>query len=359
MHEIATQNEFSEDLKNCGPDALRDAMVSDTPLTPAHISAISACLTAVDGIFEVFLSMDVNSIRCLPVFNFVRVAYAVVILIKMYFAASSTKSELGKVINKDEMKVEQHIENLLDKFRATAADEKSRPAAKFLVVLVMLRSWFQKQNQAGGAPDGPMPCPLRASAEKDGRATPQQPDYNNRTTANAGLQILSEIAANDSAAGTGAAPRPSSDSWMQNNVNRQSFMYDAADTPGTGSNAGTGGPGSADGRPGLGLGPNNGQAPMPWLNNAFSTDLDYSQLGDGFAQAMDLTLAGITDGSFGLGMENGMSFVMQQPPWMPGLMMGMGVDEALTNFGTGGPAIAGGGNTPAAMAPTGHGGFPI
>ncbi len=168
--------------------------------------------------------MDVNDIRCLPVFNFVRVAYAVVILIKMYFAASSTKSELGKVIDKDNMKVEQHVEHLLDKFRATAADDRSRPAAKFMVVLAMLRSWFQKQKQSGGpgnaatpAPgngkDTPTPYTTREATKSPYPPRKDDPPSRSPTattaaeyftsTANTPLQVLSEIAANDSVAGVG------------------------------------------------------------------------------------------------------------------------------------------------------------
>ncbi|RFU72013.1 c6 transcription factor war1 [Trichoderma arundinaceum] len=137
-------------------EALKDGIVNSEPLSAAHINALSACLTAIDGIFNTFLSMDVLSIRCLPVFNFMRVAYGVVILIKMYFSASSPGSEMGKVIHKDNMRVEYYLEALLDKFRATAADNKCRPAAKFLVVLAMLRSWFFKQGKGdGGGSSGP------------------------------------------------------------------------------------------------------------------------------------------------------------------------------------------------------------
>jgi hypothetical protein len=67
------------------------------PLTPAHIAALSTCLTSIDGVFESFLSLDVQVIRNVPVLFFVRTAYAVVVLIKMYFAASMPNSEFGKV----------------------------------------------------------------------------------------------------------------------------------------------------------------------------------------------------------------------------------------------------------------------
>ncbi|KAH0491439.1 hypothetical protein TgHK011_002871 [Trichoderma gracile] len=152
MHEMALHSDTTGD--NWRPpfntEALKDGIVNSEPLSAAHINALSACLTAIDGIFNTFLSMDVTSIRCLPVFNFMRVAYGVVILIKMYFSASSPGSEMGKVIHKDNMRVEYYLEALLDKFRATAADNKCRPAAKFLVVLAMLRSWFFKQGKGEG-----------------------------------------------------------------------------------------------------------------------------------------------------------------------------------------------------------------
>ncbi|PSR82704.1 hypothetical protein BD289DRAFT_353307, partial [Coniella lustricola] len=145
MHELALQNEPADAFKApFAAETLRDSLINTAALTPAYTNALAACLTAIDGIFETFFSMHPSSIRCLPVFNFVRVAYATVVLIRIYFAACAPNSELGKIIDKDSMKVDQHLDNLLDKFREVAADDKSRPAAKFLVVLVMIRSWFHK-----------------------------------------------------------------------------------------------------------------------------------------------------------------------------------------------------------------------
>ncbi|UKZ79220.1 hypothetical protein TrVFT333_006970 [Trichoderma virens FT-333] len=175
MHEMALHSDTMSDQWRppFNTEALKDGIINSEPLSAAHINALSACLTAIDGIFNTFLSMDVLSIRCLPVFNFMRVAYGVVILIKMYFSASSPGSEMGKVIHKDNMRVEYYLEALLDKFRATAADNKCRPAAKFLVVLAMLRSWFFKQGKEGGAAaassdDGNAPC---------GGSSQQRPQY--------------------------------------------------------------------------------------------------------------------------------------------------------------------------------------
>lgn len=98
-----------------------------TLLSSAHISALSACLTSIDGVFETFLNLEVDAVRNLPIFHFVRTAYAIIVLIKMYFSAASLNSELGKVIDKDHMKVEQYLDGLLEKFRAAAEDDKYKP----------------------------------------------------------------------------------------------------------------------------------------------------------------------------------------------------------------------------------------
>ncbi|KAB5580000.1 hypothetical protein GE09DRAFT_1080496 [Coniochaeta sp. 2T2.1] len=329
MHEIATQPENSDDWKQANTaDMIRDALASDLPLTPAHINALSACLTAIDGIFEVFLSMEVSSIRCLPVFNFVRVAYAVVVLIKMYFAASSPKSELGKVINKDNMKVEQHLDNLLEKFGMTAADDKSRPASKFLVVLVMLRSWFQKQKGNGSMLSGEKPpqvacteyrtpaSPPKQSAPQQDQTQQQQQQQDYSTTANTPLQLLSEIATKENS-NNNTSPTPNArqtpDFYWAGRQPQQPFMYDDSSNPNsnpsnpnpssttpTTANSNLPNPPSSSNPSNnnnnfsFPTPPNPSAVGIPWLDGFDYTGMG---LGDGFAQAMDLTLAGIADGS--------------------------------------------------------------
>ncbi|TVY86493.1 Transcriptional regulator [Lachnellula willkommii] len=175
-----------------------------------EISALSSCLTAIDGIFEAFFRFDVETIRCLPIFNFIRVAYAVVVLIKMYFAATTPNSELGKVIDKDNMKVEQYLDNLVEIFRAAAADDKSRPSAKFFMVLIMLKTWFHRQSEGKVAH---LSSPPRLSstlltetaAETPGDTIPRQKGKGTQNNgqqsfspANTPLQLLSEVATGNS-----------------------------------------------------------------------------------------------------------------------------------------------------------------
>ncbi len=149
MHEVAMHIEpsvdsFKDDFDSEGS---RDMGITEL-LTPAHIGALTVCLTSIHKIFDTFLSIAVDTVRNLPVFHFVRVICTCILLIKMYIAAASINSELGKVISKEDLKVEQYLRKLLTLFKAAAEHGKSRPAQKFLMVLVMLKTWLDKQIAA-------------------------------------------------------------------------------------------------------------------------------------------------------------------------------------------------------------------
>lgn len=257
-------------------------------LTTAHVDALSTCLMSIDGILENFFRFDVETIRCLPIYNFIRVAYAVVVLIKMYFAAATPNSELGKVINKDNMKVEQHLDTLVELFRQAAADDKSRPSAKFLMVLLMLKTWFHRQREGKAAPRAepgssstllttdsvPHPSDEQDTMGRDqnGQVSNGQQHFSQANN----LQLLSEVATNNSrgeSRGEGGHYTGSSNDWQQHQP--QFSDYESMNQMSAQQSYGTT-PGSVD--PSLGL------------------ELGYT-MGDGFEQAIGMTL-GVGDGNY-------------------------------------------------------------
>ncbi|KAL0938681.1 fungal specific transcription factor [Colletotrichum truncatum] len=337
MHEIALHTQLDDIRPPFDTATLKDGMLPNLALTTSHVNALSACLSAIDGIFEAFLSMNVTSIRCLPVFNFVRVAYAVVVLIKMYFSATAPGSELGKVIDKDNMKVEYYLDALLEKFRAAASDDRSRPAAKFLVVLVMLRSWFLKQSKAalgGPPPEGALRgvsvhsrdsaptsrLPETTIAEGQ-RPTYQQPTPTMQSfpAANTPLHLLSEIATNDR-----SANQSTSNILWNPTPSRQQFIYDPSVVTTTSPMDGGPDTGSSEA---AGIDTNNinnnnnsnANSSTGWMPPVWAGDLQ--DMGFDMGLADGLSLEEITTG-FGASpgsLSNGMRYVMAQDPWLSGL----------------------------------------
>jgi hypothetical protein len=309
MHELALQTDPADAFKR--PFA-PESTASNAALTPAYTSALAACLTAIDGIFDTFLGMDPDSLRCLPVFNLVRVSYATVILIKIYSAASNPSSDLGKIIDKDSLKVEQNLTDLVDKFRAAAANDQNHPASNFLTVLVMVRTWFLKFSQ--GQPKRDPPTTDSATNEK----APKQAGNTAQASGNP-LQLLSDAATNNQAATgspeaqtpAGGAPQAGKDSADA------SAAWARSSSNGADPTEQTNGGGKSNMPP-----PPNPQIqvhpyqhgfidgkPAPWLS--FGSDFDPGILADGFTQAWDLTMEGLTSGQAGLQDFN--SFVLGVP----------------------------------------------
>ncbi|KAL1887657.1 hypothetical protein Cpir12675_006463 [Ceratocystis pirilliformis] len=145
---------------------------TSNPLTASHIACISALLRSVTSLFDVFLSIDINKVRCLPVYNFVRVSYAMVILVKIHMLSSIPGSEASRLFPREAVKMEFYADQLVEKFRAAVQGNRSRPAAKFLVVLSLLRRWAVSE-EANGAPG--MSFGMTGAAPSAAAATPQGP----------------------------------------------------------------------------------------------------------------------------------------------------------------------------------------
>lgn len=65
---------------------------------------------------------------------------------KLYFSAAAKDSELGKVIDKNSLKVRCYTEKLLYLLKRAGLEEKCRTAIKFSMILTMLRSWWFMQR---------------------------------------------------------------------------------------------------------------------------------------------------------------------------------------------------------------------
>ncbi|KAK6496813.1 hypothetical protein TWF481_001797 [Arthrobotrys musiformis] len=156
MHEVALHGDHStEDFRPPfiterlirQPDSVKPGSMPQ--LTQTHIHALFSCLSSAHGLLDGFLNITVDELRCVPVLFFARVAYSIVLLIKIYFSASAANSELGKVIDKPQLKLDYYFEKLLALLKAASADDRSKPATKFFMILTMLNHWYQYQQRVG------------------------------------------------------------------------------------------------------------------------------------------------------------------------------------------------------------------
>jgi hypothetical protein len=171
VHEVAMHTDHNgEDFKPPFSDA-KAIESSQMDITPAQIGALTNCLTSIHDIFDTFLSFSVDHVRNLPTIHHVRTTYSGVALIKLYSSVTVPGSKLEKVFNPDDLRVEYYLDSILDHLSQAAEDEKSKPAAKFLQILGMLKTWYQKRKdgKAGNASStfacGPASMPALSASD--------------------------------------------------------------------------------------------------------------------------------------------------------------------------------------------------
>lgn len=204
MHEVATQ--VGHQIDEFKPPFTEDAMTAFveendlSPLSSARVTALSICLVSIDGILGTFLDLDVESIRLSPCTDYGWIAYATIVLLKLYFTAATPNSELGEVINKDSMKVEYYLDKLVEKLRATSGDEIYTTSAKFLEMVLMMRNWFHRKTHRQRRPSQQRATSDSQFSEWSKEKTKQViPPLSNKkrsnySSGNTMLQLLSEVA---------------------------------------------------------------------------------------------------------------------------------------------------------------------
>ena len=328
MHEVAMHiNHNVDDFRApFTEESIKAASGQSIILSPAHSAALCDCMTSVHGMFRTFFSFDPSMIRALPIFYFVRIAYAVVVLIKLYFAVTAPGSEVAKIFSKEDLEVESHLDNLLRLFHSIKEEDAFRPANKFLMILAQLCEWFQKNKDAKAEPreasksnpwaatddperrNSPHPQMLQQQQQQQQRQQMQQLQQNVGRTGNGGqghpqqgrfhnapntpLHFLSEVAIGESYPHTHAQDIP-----IPNTVASAQTMTNSTNPHPSNNNNNWYNPPLSN--PALDNENSNNASNLNLANGDFgaTAQFDYGgpMMGAGFEQAMDMTL-GTADG---------------------------------------------------------------
>ncbi|KAF8543337.1 hypothetical protein BDD12DRAFT_726571 [Trichophaea hybrida] len=144
-HEIALHVDHNiEDFRPPFVERLvREPMLKhNAPIASYHLSSISACVGASQHLVDTFCTYSIEDLSCIPIIMYVRCGYACMILIKVSATAATPGNELSKAIDKNELRVEEYVNRALKLLAYAAKGDRNRTAAKFAMILIMLRSWY-------------------------------------------------------------------------------------------------------------------------------------------------------------------------------------------------------------------------
>ncbi|MCJ1476300.1 hypothetical protein MMC13_004966 [Lambiella insularis] len=120
----------------------------------SEIDPVLDCLKALHRVLDGPLSFTVEEVRTMPTFNFLRVAFAVVSLVRLHRAVMNPNSNLSKVIPIQNVDVETYVKRLLVNMQQAAADGMSRPAQSFQMALRMILTWSKRNFDGPSAKHG-------------------------------------------------------------------------------------------------------------------------------------------------------------------------------------------------------------
>ncbi|KFY36067.1 hypothetical protein V494_05329 [Pseudogymnoascus sp. VKM F-4513 (FW-928)] len=144
MNKIILQ-EYAIMVKNTDgfqPEELIDIGTKASPISMASASAIMTVIESAHLLLDAFFSVSDDVIRCYPVINFVRMSYAMVLLIKMYANSSLPDSELGKILDGESLKIDHYLRMGVTRLKSVT---DYRAASKFLQIVLKVAMYHQQR----------------------------------------------------------------------------------------------------------------------------------------------------------------------------------------------------------------------
>lgn len=109
-------------------------------------NGLRQCTISAQTIVHTFLSLSVDSLRSVPVIIYVRLSYAVIVLLKMKLS-SQTPQPAADPSHKD-IDIQDILSQLIEKLHSTTGPERFQVPATFLGVLSRVKSWYSEHERS-------------------------------------------------------------------------------------------------------------------------------------------------------------------------------------------------------------------
>ncbi|EON67375.1 hypothetical protein W97_06628 [Coniosporium apollinis CBS 100218] len=150
IHEIALHHSSNLDSFGAGcplSDSFSKGEQPSRVIGPAHVAALSECLSASHGILDTFLTLPYEVVNVLPTVFSVRAIYSLVCLIKMWVAVTNPASDMGTVIRKEDLRLEHYLGALRAIFGRIKERDEMSPHNKFVYVVGKLNDTFTQLKE--------------------------------------------------------------------------------------------------------------------------------------------------------------------------------------------------------------------
>jgi hypothetical protein len=114
------------------------------PISASQLNAIMACIDSCHTLLDEFLTFDIPTLQVIPVILFVRLSYAIIVLIKIFYSIIPPLSELGKILDPQALKLDFYLMNVIRNLTAAGEPKKLRVPTKWLGIIRGIDTWYQR-----------------------------------------------------------------------------------------------------------------------------------------------------------------------------------------------------------------------
>jgi hypothetical protein len=97
-------------------------------------------------LLDCFLNMELQTLRSMPISNFVRLAYSVVVLTKLHISSRTPVSQIGSILDYSDIKLDYYLDSLIKKLGLAVGPMEFRAPFTFLGLLMRLQEWYNSQK---------------------------------------------------------------------------------------------------------------------------------------------------------------------------------------------------------------------
>ncbi|KAH8679662.1 hypothetical protein BGZ60DRAFT_481025 [Tricladium varicosporioides] len=148
LHEIAMHDDHPpEDFQ---PPYRMEKAVNidlDTQASSSYIESIAMIISNTHSLLDMYINMQVEMMRALPIYNFVRMAYGIVVLTKLHISSKTPGSHIGSVLNEKNIKLEYYLEALVETLGVAVGPMECRAPFTFLGLVMRLQIWYKSQEK--------------------------------------------------------------------------------------------------------------------------------------------------------------------------------------------------------------------
>jgi hypothetical protein len=114
-----------------------------SPLSVTYLNAVMACIDSSHALLDLFLSINIQSLRAAPIVDYVRPSYALVVLIKLFISATAPESELGVVLDPQNLKIDYYMKAILEKLQEAGGPNQLRVPINWLAITHQINGWYR------------------------------------------------------------------------------------------------------------------------------------------------------------------------------------------------------------------------